>query len=145
MRPSESWHGVGHCVVLVEDNPLNLELARDLLVLHGYDVLSASNATECFALLASRRPDLILMDIQLPGMDGLQITRELRAQPATHDLVIVAMTAHAMAEDEHRALAAGCDGYLSKPINSRILAQQVAAFIAKSADAAPSYGGESPA
>jgi CheY-like chemotaxis protein len=116
-------------ILLVEDHPLNLELARDILEAHGYEVWAAGNAAECFACLQSDHPDLILMDIQLPGMDGLQITRALRADPATRGLLIVAMTAHAMAEDREHVLAAGCDGYLVKPIQTRLLAQQVAAFI----------------
>jgi CheY-like chemotaxis protein len=120
---------VAQCVLLVEDHPLNLELAQDILEARGYEVWAAGNAAECFARLENGHPDLILMDIQLPGMDGLQITRALRADPATRDLLIVAMTAHAMAEDRARVLAAGCDGYLVKPIQTRLLGQQVAAFI----------------
>src|SRR5579862_6765343 len=95
-------------VLVVEDNPLNMELARDLLELHGYEVLGASDWTECFDRLASHRPDIVLMDLQLPGKDGLQITRELRADPRYSDLLIVAMTAHAMIEDENKVLDAGC-------------------------------------
>ncbi len=90
-------------VLIVDDSPLNIELARDVLEVQGYEVLTATNAEECFAVLATCRPDLILMDIGLPGKDGLQITRDLRAAPATRDLCIVAMTAHAMADDEQRA------------------------------------------
>jgi CheY-like chemotaxis protein len=116
-------------VLIVEDHPLNLELARDILEAQGYEVWAAGNAAECFARLREGRPDLILMDIQLPGMDGLQLTRRLRADPATRDLLIVAMTAHAMTEDRGRVLAAGCDGYLVKPIQTRLLGQQVAAAI----------------
>jgi CheY-like chemotaxis protein len=117
------------CVLIVEDTPLNLELAQDILEAQGYEVLTAGDAAECAAVLAHRRPDLVLMDVQLPGKDGLQITRELRADPATADLLIVAMTAHAMVEDEHQVRAAGCDGYLTKPIQTRRLVQQVAEFL----------------
>lgn len=123
-----NW-GMRNRVLIVEDQPLNLELARDILEVHGYEVWTAGNAVECLVLLRARRPDLILMDIQLPGMDGLQLTRQLLADPATQHLPIVAMTAHAMAEDAERVRAAGCVGYLVKPIQTRLLAQQVAAFL----------------
>lgn len=122
---------MSHSILVVEDNALNLELARLILEVNGYEVLPALDAEECLAVLAARRPDLILMDVQLPGKDGLQLTRELRATPATHDLLIVAMTAHAMADDVRRAAEAGCDGYLTKPIDTRVLAEQVAAFISR--------------
>jgi CheY-like chemotaxis protein len=116
-------------VLIVEDTPLNLELVQDILEIAGFEVLAARDAAECFALLAEHRPDLILMDVQLPGKDGLQITRELRAEPETHDLLIVAMTAHAMVEDERRVMDAGCDGYLTKPIRTRMLVEQVTSFL----------------
>jgi CheY-like chemotaxis protein len=116
-------------VLIVEDTPLNLELVQDVLEIAGFDVLAARDAEECFALVAEHRPDLILMDVQLPGKDGLQITRELRAAPETHDLLIVAMTAHAMLEDERRVMDAGCDGYLTKPIRTRRLVEQVTSFL----------------
>lgn len=120
---------MSRCVLVVEDNALNMELARIILEVNGYEVLSALDADECRAVLATRRPDLILMDVGLPGTDGLQLTRELRADPTRHDLLIVAMTAHAMADDARRVIEAGCDGYLTKPIDARALAQQVARFI----------------
>jgi CheY-like chemotaxis protein len=120
---------MGSCVLIVEDNPLNLELAQDILEAQGYETVTAGDAAGCAAALAHRRPDLVLMDIQLPGKDGLQITRELRADPRTADLLIVAMTAHAMIEDESVVMAAGCDGYLTKPIQTRQLALQVAEFL----------------
>jgi CheY-like chemotaxis protein len=108
-----------------------MELARDILEAHGFEVFAARDADECMAELSERRPDLILMDLQLPGKDGLQITRELRANPDTRDLLIVAMTAHAMVEDARRVADAGCDGYLTKPIQTRTLAQQVTGFLAE--------------
>jgi len=134
---------VNTVVLIVDDSPLNIELARDVLEVQGYEVLTATNAEECFAVLTTCRPDLILMDIGLPGKDGLQITRDLRAAPATRDLCIVAMTAHAMADDEQRARAAGCNGYLTKPIQTRHLGQQVAEFLARARGrTAGSAGGE---
>ncbi|HCG03065.1 MAG TPA: response regulator [Chloroflexi bacterium] len=116
-------------VLIVEDTPLNMELAKDILEVAGFEVLAAVDAAQCFAILADHRPDLILMDVQLPGKDGLQITRELRANPETQDLTIVAMTAYAMVEDERRIKEAGCDGYLTKPIQTRMLAKQVASLL----------------
>ncbi len=124
-------------ILIVEDTPLNLELARDILEAAGFEVLTATNATECFTVLAQERPDLVLMDVQLPGKDGLQITREVRADPEMHDLLIVAMTAHAMVEDERRVREAGCDGYLTKPIQTRTLATQVRNFLSSARQALP--------
>ena len=117
------------CILVVEDNPFNMELDRAVLESHGFEVLEAGDAAECFDVLSHHKPDLVLMDIQLPGKDGLQITRELRAHPDTQNLVIVAMTAHAMLGDEKRIAEAGCDGYLPKPIDTRSLGAQVDAFL----------------
>jgi CheY-like chemotaxis protein len=114
---------------VVEDNPFNLELDRAVLESHGFDVLEAGDAAACFDVLSRCKPDLVLMDIQLPGKDGLQITRELRSNPEMQDLVIVAMTAHAMLGDAKRITEAGCDGYLPKPIDTRTLGAQVEAFL----------------
>ena len=118
-------------VLVVEDQPLNMELAVAILENNGYEVWTASDAKECLTLLQKSRPDIILMDIQMPGTDGLELTRILRADPATKDLLIVAMTAYAMEEDAARVKDAGCDGYLIKPIQTRLLAQQIAGFLAQ--------------
>ncbi|MGH2344336.1 MAG: response regulator [Chloroflexota bacterium] len=123
-------------VLVVEDQPLNMELAVAILENNGYEVWTASDAKECLTVLQKDRPDIILMDIQLPGTDGLELTRMLRADPATQDLLIVAMTAHAMEEDAARVRAAGCDGYLIKPIQTRLLAQQITGFLAQKTGAA---------
>jgi CheY-like chemotaxis protein len=116
-------------VLIVDDNPLNLKLTRLLLEVEGYDVRVAADAGQALAELDVFRPDLILMDLQLPGTDGFELTRRLKARPDTRHIVIVALTAYAMKGDEARALAAGCDGYIAKPIETRLLAGQVAAFI----------------
>lgn len=116
-------------ILVVEDNPVNLELVRDILEAHGHEVLEASNATDGLALLSGELPDLILMDIQLPGMDGLTATRQIKADARLQGIPVVALTAHAMKGDEERALAAGCDGYVSKPIDTRALPQMVAGFL----------------
>ena len=113
-------------LLVVEDNPINLELARDILEVHGYEVFSAMTGPEGYALARALRPDLILMDIQLPGRDGLSVTRDLKADPDTRDIPVVAVTAFAMEGDRGRILQAGCDGYLSKPLHSWTLLEEVA-------------------
>ena len=120
----------GEPILIVDDNPANLKLARVLLRGEGYEVRTAADAEEAIALLASFEPRLILMDLQLPGMDGLELTRRLKADPARRQVVVVALTAYAMKGDEDRARAAGCDGYISKPIDTEALPRVVAALLA---------------
>ena len=117
-------------ILVVEDNALNLELVTDLLEVNDFDVYHARTAEEAFRLARELSPDLILMDVSLPGLDGLAATKVLRADPATRHLTIVALTAHAMRGDEDLALGAGCDGYLTKPIDTRTFAAKVALVIA---------------
>ena len=117
-------------ILVVEDNPLNLELVTDLLEAAGSIVCPARSAEEGLRAARELSPDLILMDLSLPGLDGLAAMRALRADPATQHLTIVALTSHAMKGDEALALRAGCDGYLTKPIDTRTFAAKVAAFIA---------------
>jgi len=121
----------GDPILIVDDNPTNLKLVRVLLGGEGYAVRTAMNAAEALAEIAKRPPRLILMDIQLPGMDGLALTRMLKADAATRDIVVVALTAYAMKGDEERVLAAGCNGYVSKPIDTRSLPRVVAGFLAE--------------
>jgi CheY-like chemotaxis protein len=116
-------------ILIVEDNPANLLLARSVLQRSGYRTVDTSSAEEAWAWLRTARPDLILMDVQLPGQDGLSLTRQLKADPLTADIPIVALTAHAMATDAERALAAGCDGYITKPIDIHRFAAEVAAVL----------------
>ncbi|HWQ15668.1 MAG TPA: response regulator [Roseiflexaceae bacterium] len=116
-------------ILIVDDNPLNLKLTRVLLRGAGYEVRAAVDAEEALAALATFRPRLILMDIQLPGLDGLELTRRLKADPATRDIVVVALTAYAMKGDEQRAREAGCDGYIAKPIDTRTLPDVIAGFL----------------
>jgi CheY-like chemotaxis protein len=120
----------GESILIVDDNAINLKLLRLTLKVEGYDVQTAVDAEQALAVLAVFRPRLVLMDLQLPGMDGLDLTRRLKADPATRDAVIVAVTAYAMKGDEQRALDAGCDGYVTKPIDTRTLADTVARFLA---------------
>jgi two-component system cell cycle response regulator len=103
--------------LVVDDNPANLKLMRFLLASRGYEVHTAEDATQARAELDRTLPDLVLMDLQLPGVDGLTLTRELRQSPRTQRLVIVAVTAYAMKGDEERAMQAGLDGYITKPIS----------------------------
>jgi CheY-like chemotaxis protein len=117
-------------VLVIEDNPLNLELVTDLLQAGGHIVWQAQTAEEGLRLARENLPDVILMDLSLPGMDGLAATKALRAEPATERVPIIALTAHAMRGDEETALNAGCDGYLAKPIDTRTFVASVAAFIA---------------
>jgi CheY-like chemotaxis protein len=116
-------------ILIVDDHPVNLKLASGVLEFEGYRVLKAADAEEAQTVLAKTRPDLILMDLALPGMDGLRLTRQLKADPATQAIRIVALTAFAMKGDEQKALAAGCDGYLTKPIDTRKLPGQVAGWL----------------
>jgi two-component system cell cycle response regulator DivK len=103
-------------VLIVEDNPANMTLATFLLESVGHSVLKATDAETGVAMAGREQPDLILMDIQLPGMDGLQATGLLKGDVATRDIPVIALTALAMKGDEARIRAAGCDGYIAKPL-----------------------------
>ena len=117
----------GKKILLVEDNPVNRRLAEFLLRAQGYQVREATSAQEAFEILRTEHPDLIVMDIQLPGMDGLEATRKLKEQPGTADIPVVAVTSYAMKGDREKALAAGCAGYVTKPIDKNTFIQEVAA------------------
>jgi len=119
----------GERILIVDDNLMNLKLLRVLLASVGYSVHTAINAEEALLAIDSFKPRLILMDIHLPGMDGLELTRLLKAAPATRGAIIVAVTAYAMKGDQERALAAGCDGYVSKPLDTRALPTLIADFL----------------
>ena len=121
-------------ILIVDDNSVNLKLATDVLEMEGYAVEKAVDAEQAQELLKRSTPDLILMDIALPGMDGLTLTRKLKADERLKDVPVVAMTAFAMKGDEQKALEAGCDGYITKPIDTRKLPQQVAAYLLPHAD-----------
>lgn len=116
-------------VLVVDDNPTNLKLIAYLLQAKGYDVRTAIDAETALQDVQTFRPALILMDLQLPGMDGLELTRRLKAAPETRDIVVIAVTAYAMKGDEERARAAGCDGYVPKPVDTRALPRLVAQHI----------------
>jgi len=116
-------------ILLVEDNEVNQLLTASVLEREGFAVDIAATSLQALEMLRLRAPDLILMDIQLPGMDGLTFTRTLKTDPATALIPIVALTAHAMSGDREQSLAAGCVGYISKPIDTRTFGRQVREFL----------------
>jgi two-component system, cell cycle response regulator DivK len=119
-------------ILIVEDNPANLKLASMLLARVGHEVLHALDAEAGLALALSKHPDLILMDIQLPGKDGLTATQQLKRDPATAAVPVIALTAQAMKEDRAKAMAAGCDAYIAKPLRYRELYAEIDALLARS-------------
>ncbi len=125
-------------ILVVDDNPVNLKLVRVLLTTEGYEVQTATDAEEALRILSTFRPRLILMDLQLPGMDGLELTRRLKANAATRDTIILSITAYAMKGDEQKALDAGCDGYISKPLETRTLPGVIARYLTSAARGAGS-------
>jgi two-component system, cell cycle response regulator DivK len=118
-----------HVILIVEDNERNLKLLRDVLEYAGYDVRAARTAEDGITLAVSEPPDLVLMDLQLPGIDGMEALRRLRASPRTAGIPVVAVTAQAMKHDRERALEAGFDGYVEKPISVRAFPDQVRGFL----------------
>ncbi len=117
-------------ILVVEDNETNQTLVRAVLELAGYRVAVAGSADEAWEAVRELSPDLILMDVQLPGQDGLSLTRELKADRATASIPVVALTAHAMNGDRELALQAGCQGYIAKPIDTRTRALEVREYLA---------------
>jgi two-component system cell cycle response regulator DivK len=116
-------------ILIVEDSELNRRLLEAVLEPHGYHLLIAEDGETGLALARAERPDLILMDVLLPGIDGYEATRQIRAEPETRHIVIVALTASIAPEVKDRALAAGCDGYIAKPIDTRAFPQQIRQFL----------------
>jgi two-component system, cell cycle response regulator DivK len=121
-------------ILVVEDNPLNLKLARDVLMFANYDVIEAQSGEDALRVAKETPPDLVLMDLQLPGIDGTETLRRLRESTLGPDVPVVAVTALAMAEDKEQAARAGFDGYIEKPISARALPGQIEAFLAGRAD-----------
>ncbi len=117
--------------LLVEDNNMNSRLIKFVLERSGFEVLASGSAEEAIGIAEDQRPDIILMDVQLPGMDGLEATGRLKKNPATAKIPIIAITAHAMHGDEERIRAAGCEGYIAKPINTGELADVIAGHLKK--------------
>ena len=121
----------GERILIVDDNATNLKLTAYLVKAKGYEVVTAADAEAALTVIREQPPQLILMDVQLPGIDGLELTRRLKADPAPAGILIVAVTAYAMKGDEERALAAGCDSYIPKPIDTRALPDTIARHLAK--------------
>jgi two-component system, cell cycle response regulator DivK len=119
----------GEAILIVEDNPTNLKLAKLLLSVEGYEVYTAVDAEQALKVLVNLHPQLILMDLQLPGKNGFDFTRQLKSDPKLKDIVIVALTAYAMKGDEEKAKAAGCDGYMTKPIAVATFPQAIAQYL----------------
>ena len=118
-------------VLIVEDNELNMKLFRDLLEAHGYQTSGTSNGFEALDLVRKLRPDLILMDIQLPQVSGLEVTRWIKDDPELRSIPVVAVTAFAMKGDEERIREGGCEGYISKPISVPHFLETIARYIGK--------------
>ena len=119
----------GESILIIDDSPLNLKLARVLLQSEGYLIRTAAGGNEALSILKTFKPDLILMDIQLPGIDGLELTRRIKANPDTQSIVVVALTASAMKGDEQKVRNAGCNGYISKPFESQNLLLRIREYL----------------
>ncbi len=116
-------------ILVVEDNELNMKLVRDILKIGKYNVLEATDAESGIQLARDQHPDLVLMDIQLPGMDGLCATKTIKEDPSLKDIPIVALTSYAMQGDREKAIEAGCAGYIAKPIDTRTFLETVSKFV----------------
>ncbi|MBI3706882.1 MAG: response regulator [Proteobacteria bacterium] len=116
-------------ILVVEDTEDNRQIIRDLLTSVGYDLVEAVNGEEGVAMAAQHRPDLILMDIQLPIIDGYEATRRIKADPLLKHIPIIAVTSYALSGDEEKARAAGCDGYVAKPFSPRQLLAKIRQFL----------------
>ena len=121
-------------VLIVEDNPLNMKLFSAMVAAQGYDVLQAGNGSQGLELAQRQHPDLIIMDIQLPGMTGLEVTKNLKADEATRDIPILATTAYALRGDEEKIMASGCDAYMAKPIAISQFLELIETFMMKVPD-----------
>jgi two-component system cell cycle response regulator DivK len=116
-------------ILVVEDQEDNRRILRDLLTSAGYEIIQAENGEEALAAAARERPDLILMDIQLPVLDGYEATRRIKADPALHAIPIIAVTSYALSGDEGEARAAGCDAYVTKPYSPRALLAKIREYV----------------
>ncbi len=118
-------------VMVIEDNEINMKLVRSLLEIGRFNIIEAVDAETGLELAREKQPDLILMDIQLPGMDGLEATSRLKANPSTKHIPVIALTSYAMDADKEKAQEVGCDGYISKPINTRTFLKEIEKFFKK--------------
>ena len=120
---------MSRCILVVEDQEDNRQIVRDLLTITDYEVTEAENGEEALASVAKQRPDLILMDIQLPGLDGYEATRRIKANPALRHIPIIVVTSYALSGDDVKAFAAGCDAYVTKPFVPRELLAKVREYV----------------
>jgi len=118
-------------VMVVEDNEKNRKLMRVVLKSKGYNVIEAATGEEALGTLKKQKPDIILMDIQLPGIDGITLVKQIKADANTNDIPVIAVTAYAMKGDEEKILSSGCNGYISKPINTRELPNIIEQYLRK--------------
>jgi two-component system cell cycle response regulator DivK len=116
-------------VLVVDDSNLNRKVVSTVLQSCGFEVLEAVDGEQAFEITTAELPDLVLMDVQLPKVDGYEVTRRLRRQPVTQHIPVIALTAHAMAGEKERAAEAGCDGYISKPVNTRTLVGEIMPYL----------------
>jgi len=118
------------CILVVEDQEDNRRILRDLLTSNGYDLVEAENGEQALEMAERRRPDLILMDVQIPLLDGYEVTRRLKADPVLRAIPIIVVTSYALSGDESKARAAGCNGYVSKPYSTRQLLAKIREYVA---------------
>ncbi len=116
-------------ILVIEDNELNMKLVKELISIGKYGMPEANDAESGIQQIRDQRPDLVLMDIQLPGMDGLSATKIIKEDPALKDIPIIGLTSYAMQGDEEKALAAGCTGYITKPIDTRKFLETVSEYL----------------
>lgn len=116
-------------ILVIEDQEDNRQIVRDLVTASGFDLIEATTGEEGLAMAARERPDLILMDIQLPGIDGYEVTRRLKADPKLSKIPIIAVTSYALSGDDKKAFAAGCDGYVTKPYSPRLLLAKIREYL----------------
>ena len=129
MLGAEEAHPAAKRILVVEDNELNMKLLNDVLEAHGYEVMSTGRGAVAVEWARQYRPDLVLMDLQLPDLSGLEATRQLKANPETREIPVIAVTAFAMAGDERRAFDHGCNAYVAKPIILRDFLELIAGFL----------------
>ena len=130
----------GEPILVVDDSPVNLKLADILLRKEGYQVHTAPDAEEAISMLRDFLPKVMLVDIYLPGMDGLELTRRVKGDPRTQDITVIALTACAMKGDKERTLAAGCDGYITKPIDTQSLGRRIREYAERRKHTSPASG-----
>jgi len=116
-------------ILVIEDQEDNRQIVRDLVTASGYELIEATTGEEGLEVAARERPDLILMDIQLPGIDGYEVTRRIKANPKLRKIPIIAVTSYALSGDDKKAFAAGCDGYVTKPYSPRLLLAKIREYL----------------